>query len=436
MGFFRNVASVFATSVVAIPISIATGIGLARWLSVSDRGLYALLTTFTGVVVLLTQLGWPEAIIYRTRRHGVPMRRALSTGVFANGAFALFALALCLLLREPLSRAFLGEVTPSAFWIAAATAPLLTLGDLLRGVARALDRFDLHNQFQLLQSVGILAGLAIALPLAGGALDSALAVFLVVQLALVLVFGARIAALAGFERVMDPSEAIASAAYGSNLYLQNLLIQLHERVDVFLLAGLGVSAFDIGLYATVASVVTQLRAVPGAIGTALLPRLAGATDAAAAEFTAAVVRPATLLMLAAGLALAPAGVVAIPMLFGPSYAQAVTPFLVLIPGVTAVTISRVLGRYFAAVGRQRAVLLLRGLVLLLNVGLNFVLIPRAGIVGAALASLISYSIEAAATVALFLADSGRRLRDVLVPRASDFESHFARLRGVFPGRPR
>ncbi|MFI5316516.1 MAG: lipopolysaccharide biosynthesis protein [Myxococcota bacterium] len=436
MSFFRNVAFVLATSAAAVPIGVATSIVLARWLSVADRGFYALLTTFSAILFLLTQLGWAEAVVYRTRRHGVSARRALSTGLLANGAFALAAVAVCLAAREPLSRAFLGAVPARAFLIAAATVPLLTLGDLLRGVARALDRFDLHNQFGLLQSGLLLAALVVALPLTGGALDSALAANFAVQLALVAGFGTRIAALAGFEWRIDLREAIASVAYGGNLYLQNLLIQLHERVDVLLLAALGVSAFEIGLYAAAVSVVAPLRLVPGAIGTVLLPRLAGSTDAEAGSLTAEVVRPAILLMLAAAVALAPVGIVGIPLLFGRDYSQAVTPFLVLLPGVMAVTISRVLARYFAAVGRQRAVLLLRAAMLALNVALNAVLIPRAGITGAAFASLISYGVEAAATIALFLADSGQGLRAALVPRASDFGGTLARLREIASRRPR
>ncbi|HXZ85167.1 MAG TPA: hypothetical protein VEI82_06730, partial [Myxococcota bacterium] len=130
MGFFRNVATVFATSLARAPLGLLTGIVLARWLSVSDRGLYALLTTFAVNVFLLTQLGWGDAVIYRTRREGVSPRRALSTGLLGNGAIALAAFGLCWLLHEPLSRAFLGDVSARAFLLAVAAAPLLALGDL------------------------------------------------------------------------------------------------------------------------------------------------------------------------------------------------------------------------------------------------------------------------------------------------------------------
>jgi O-antigen/teichoic acid export membrane protein len=428
MGLLRNVAGVLLTSAAAVPIGVASGILLTRWLSVADRGFYALLTTFAIVVYQLTQLGWAEAVIYRTRRHGVSARTAFSTGLLANGGIALLAMLVCLALRESISHAFLGDVWASAFVLAALAAPLLTLGDLLRGVARALDRFDIQNGYGLLQSIGTLLGLVVALPLLGGALDAALVAYLAVQLGLVAVFGIWLAALVGFEPRVDRGEARASVAYGSNLYVQNLLISLHERVDLFLLASLGVAAFDIGLYATAASVVAQLRLVPGAIGVAILPQLAGATDAEAARLTAAVIRPSALLMVATAAALAPIGAVAIPLLFGADYAAAVRPFLLLLPGVAAVAVSRVLARYFAAINRLRGMLVLGASVLVLNVLLNLALIPRFGIAGAAVASLVSYSTEAIALVAMFLAASGQTPREALFFRASDFTPYLEPLR--------
>lgn len=428
MGLLRNVTGVLLTSAAALPIGVATSILLARCLSVTDRGFYALLTSFAVIVYLLTQLGWAEAVIYRTRRHGVSLRTAFSTGVLANGGLALLVALICLAFREPLSHAFLDDVRASAFVLAALAAPLLALGDLLRGVARAIDRFDIQNTYTLLQSAGIFGGLALALPVLGGALDGALAVYLAVPLALVTIFGIRLAALVGFEPRVDRAEARASVAYGSNLWVQNLLINLHERVDLFLLAWLGIGAFDIGLYATAAGVVAQLRLLPGAIGVAILPQLAGATDAEAARLTAAVIRPSALLMIVIAAALAPIGMVAIPLFFGADYAAAVRPFLLLLPGVAAVAVSRVLARYFAAINRLRGMLVLGATVLVLNVLLNLVLIPHYGIAGAAVASLVSYSAEAIALVAMFLSASGQKLREALFPRASDFAPYWGRFR--------
>ena len=368
MSFIRNAAGVLVTSVAAIPISVATSIVLARWLSVPDRGFYALLTTFSAVLFLLTQLGWAEAAIYRMRRHGVSPARVFATGLYGNVAITLVVLGACLVLREPISRAFLGEVSARAFVLAAAVRPFARAGRLrprrrtrarpLRSAqpvrppavggdpGRARDRAA-RNRWRARRGAGRESGRAgrarRRLRLAGrGAL--------------------RVRA------GLRPARGGASLAYGSSLYLQNLCIHLHERIDLFLLAALGVSALEIGLYAAAVSVVAPLRLVPGAIGTALLPRLAGVSDAEAAELTAAVARQATVLMVALALALVPVGMIAIPLLFGGDYARRgdAVP-LAAARRMAALSLSRVLSRYFAAVHRQRALLALRAAALVANV---------------------------------------------------------------------
>jgi len=427
VGFFRNVVSVFATTAIALPVSVASNMILARWLSMSDRGLYAVLTTFSFMFYLFTQLGWAEAIIFRTRRAGVSARHAFATGLLANLGVLAVSFGACLLVREPLSSRLLGDVSASAFLMAAATGPLLTLGDFLRGVARAIDRFDLHNQYLLGQSFGILAGLFVALR-GGGTLEAALAVNLLVQLALALVFGARVGSLVGFEWRLDLTEAGNSLAYAGSLWIQYIAINYHERLPLILLSSLGVAPSQIALYAVGTSVVSPLQLLPGALGTVMLPRLSEAAESEAGDFTAGVVRITTWLMVLGALALAVVGTVAIPLLFGREYGAAVTPFLVLLPGLTAATVSRLLARYFAAVGRPHALLGVMFAALTLNVLLNLFLIPRWGILGAASSSLLSYSFEAVATVAMFVSASGQTLRATLLPSAADVAPHWARLR--------
>jgi O-antigen/teichoic acid export membrane protein len=429
VGFFRNVATVFATSAVGLPVSVASNVILAHWLSLSDRGMYAVLTTFTFMFYLFTQLGWAEAVIFRTRRTGIPVRRAFATGLLSNLGVLAVTLAGCVFLREPLSRSLLGDVSASAFYLAAGTGPLLTLGDFLRGVARAIDRFDLHNQYLLAQSFGILAALFVALR-GGGTLEAALLANLVVQVALVLVFGARVGSVVGFEWRHDLVEAWHSLAYASSLWIQYILINYHERLPLILLSALGVASSEIAFYAVAVSVVNPLQLIPGALGTVLLPRLSDANEDEAGDFTASVVRLATWLMLAGALALAVVGTLAIPLLFGRAYQASVTPFLLLLPGLTLATVSRLLARYFAAVGRPQALLGVMFAAVTLNVVLNFYLIPRYGIWGAASASLLSYSFEAVATVAMFVAASGQSLRATLLPSAADVAPHWARVRGA------
>jgi O-antigen/teichoic acid export membrane protein len=253
-------------------------------------------------------------------------------------------------------------------------------------VARALDRFDLHNAYGLLQGALTLAGLLAALFLLDGALEAALVVFMAVQLVLALAFGVRVARLAGFEPRFDAGEAGASLRYGANLHFQNICIHLHERVDLFLLAALGTSVHDVGLYAAAVSVVAPLRLPPPRSAPSPAPKPAGVRrrrgrrvhGARGASDHAGDVRGAIAI---------PCLGVRDPLLFGREYEGAVASFLFLTPGMAALALSRVLALLRGGAPAARC-LLLRAASLAANVALNFALIPRHGIVGAALASLL------------------------------------------------
>ena len=77
MSFVRDAGSVVATATVGIPIGLVTNIILARWLSLEDRGLYALLTGFAALAFLLSEFGWSTSIVYRVRRSSVQIVRVL-----------------------------------------------------------------------------------------------------------------------------------------------------------------------------------------------------------------------------------------------------------------------------------------------------------------------------------------------------------------------
>jgi len=430
MGFVRNTASVFATTAVSIPLALATNVLLARQLSVSDRGVYALAATFSLIAYVLTQLGWGEAAIYRMRRHGVAPRRILGTGLAVNIALCAVLLAACALLAGPITRTLLGGMPLGLFQIAMWTAALLVFGDFLRAVARGLDRFDLHNWFGFLQSAGMLALLAIVLLWGSGGVRGALWAGLLVQALLVALFLGVIARATGVEPRVDLPETRAHLRFALAMYPQALLNYLHERIDVFILAWLGIASGQIALYAVAVSVIVPLQLIPGAVGTALLPELAAQRDGSAAGFAASVARQISMQMAAIALALAPAGMIGIPLLFGDDYRDAVPAFLLLLPGMAALASSRVLGRYFAIVGQQRVVTVARACALLLNVGLNLALVPRLGITGAALAALLSYLFESVAVAFGFVHISGSSFIGAFAWRRSDLEPYLARARAL------
>jgi O-antigen/teichoic acid export membrane protein len=110
----------------------------------------------------------------------------------------------------------------------------------------------------------------------------------------------------------------------------------------------------------------------------------------------------------------------VPLMYGAAFAPAVLPLQLLLFGAAANALFQVLSGYF--LGRQLlkrvALVTIGGIVI--NVGLNLVLIPAAGIEGAAIASTVSYTATGLLTLALFVRTAGVSPREALWVSPSEF----------------
>ena len=89
-----------------------------------------------------------------------------------------------------------------------------------------------------------------------------------------------------------------------------------------------------------------------------------------------------------------AGILADPvivLLYGEAFRPAVRIFLFLIPAVFALSLNQVYQNYFASIGFPLIAVASPIAGALLNLGLNAILLPSIGVIGAALASIAAYS---------------------------------------------
>ncbi len=106
-----------------------------------------------------------------------------------------------------------------------------------------------------------------------------------------------------------------------------------------------------------------------------------------------VARVTLLLTGAMAIALVPTSIVLIRVLL-PAFEQSLPPLFVILPGVVALSQTKVVSSYLAGLGLTAITSYANVGSLVVNVVANLVLIPAFGIVGAAAASLISYSLSA------------------------------------------
>jgi O-antigen/teichoic acid export membrane protein len=132
-----------------------------------------------------------------------------------------------------------------------------------------------------------------------------------------------------------------------------------------------------------------------------------------------------------GLLLAALAPAAILLYGGRAFLPAVTPLRLLLPGVVALTISKILSALWIREGWFLMLSALAGGTALLSISLNLILVPRLGTVGAALATTLPYMANASVSLWIYRRWVSRDLATVLRVRREDLV-HLVRGLG---GRP-
>jgi O-antigen/teichoic acid export membrane protein len=255
-----------------------------------------------------------------------------------------------------------------------------------------------------------------------------MAVILVVQAVSALWLVVGVIRRTGIDLHPHRSELRTSLTFGLKTYSQSLTSILHERLDIILLAALLNDSRAVAYYGVAVTVAGVIRLVTEVTGISAYPHLTTLGDDAAGRFTARLMRTTVVVVVTLSAGVALVSPVVVPAVFGPAYEASIPPLMLLLPAVCALSVYRVLGRYFISRDIHRIGITTQIASVAANVVLNLVLIPRYGIEGAAFASFVSYSIAAVLISRAFRRTSGMRFSETFVPRRDDLTDLARRLR--------
>jgi O-antigen/teichoic acid export membrane protein len=418
MSFFRQAASVLATSVATVPMSILANVVVTRNLDPEARGQFAVVSVLAGTLVLFSNLGWPLATIYRMKRMKADPAEVMTASLTATLSLAATVLIIGALLEAGGFGDF-GSVPGEVLWLGLATVPFQLLNRLFSYAAKGVDRFDIRNWATIGQTALRLLALALAWVLAPGDLRATLWGNLIGVAVVALGSGYAVLRHTGLSRRVNLTEIRASLKFGLETTAQSIAGELHQQVDILIMGPMHVPGEQIALYSIAVGLIQQLRLVPDSIALALFPKLSGADDTEAVAFTTRVCRHSTLWVVICSVGLGLIVPFGVPLLYGDAYTGSLPSFFILLPAMALLTVYRVVVRYFISRDRQRLSIVTQLAAFVVNVGLNIVLIPRFGIEGAAFSSLVSYGAEAALITGVFMRETGRRFSEMFIFRRAE-----------------
>ena len=378
---------------------------------------------------LVGQLGLPSALVFFAGR-GASLTALRRASVRMVPLLSIASIGVALLFEGAIRAAFLPGVTDLQYRVTLIAVPFLFTSMFGSAVLLGRQRIGTVNLLSLGGTVGSLTLLILLVAVAGLGVDGAVLAYLGVGIGSAAAAIAAVGAFAG-EGSGSPLALRQLLGYGIRIVPGSIATFFGYRADVFLLGSILASPTAIGLYSLAVGFAELLFYIPDSIATAFFPRIAASDRTAADAFAPPVARQTVLLTALASLALIPCATVAIVVLL-PAFSGSLPALLVITPGVVALSISKVLSGYVSGLGRPLPV----GSIAMVSVGLNLVanllLIPRWGIVGAAAASLLSYSANAALMVLVSSRFAKVPLRSLILPRPADLATLLTLTRTLIP----
>ncbi len=430
-GLVRDAAVTIATRFGLAILIFATDVILANALGPSAKGRFALVLLYSQLAATVIGVGMDQAIAVVTGRGPSEGRQAFANAMLwtavVGGAAVLASLWLYGVPAAGPPSGHLVSLFPNLsagqFTFAALAIPAELFFNLGLFALLGRRRVAAYSVIRLLRRLTLLA-LLLATALAAN-LD--LAAALIINLASLGLTAAAIFWAATRERLVGAMPSIAllgeELRYGGRSVVGTLAERLQFRADAFIVNAIaGVRAT--GIYSVTSGLAETLWYVPNALGVVMFSRAVDPT--ADAGRTAAILTRTTLaLSVLLAIPAAAFGPRLVRFVYGSQFADAGVALRLIIPGVVAYSVVAVLSRYLSGRGRPGTGTLILLLGLAANVVANLVLVPRLGILGAALASSLSYGLTALVMLAVFVRVSGRGLAETLIVRRSDVAAAWA-----------
>jgi len=418
--FSDRVVIVFLTQVFGAGVGVINGFLIARLLGPAAKGDYYLLVLVPATVMVLIQLGLPQAFGFyaaRGRMAGLVAKTIVLTVLLS--ALAILGVAFVL---PVLQADIFHEMSLPLVAVAFLALPLALNATFTTGIVlgrQAVRWYAITNSAYPLVTTLLVIVLLGQLGLAVGGAIALYLVASVIQTAGFLLGAARLSRTVPTDEPVSYRELFG---YGLPFYPGSITLYFSYRADVYLLAWLlgAAAAAPLGYYSLAVSLAELVFFFPNAVATLFFPHVAGA-DRAEADSQVAVVSRVTLLLTGlVGLALVPVSIVMINV-FLPAFQPSLPALFVILPGVVALTATKVVTGYTTGLGMTALTSYVNVGAFVLNIAVNLVLIPRLGIVGASAASLVSYTASSIVFTIVAARASHSRVRDFWIPRLSDVQ---------------
>jgi O-antigen/teichoic acid export membrane protein len=409
--FRRNLAGTFLAQAGILGIGAVTGVLSARLLGPTGRGELAALTLWPMTLIFLFQMGTNPGMVYHVGKAEFSLSAVWSAGTLLGTLQTVLMIATGLAVLPLALHAYSASVRHLALVFLGFT-PIIVFGGQPAAIFQGQVKMTAYNVLRSVAPAGYAVGLLI-LFLSGrreldGVVFCQLGGFLVATTAgYVLLFRRQ---TLGW--VWDTGAFKNVLGFGWKTQLSSVATFVNQRMDQLLLS-LFIPPRDLGLYVVAVTVTSGMGIFPMAAGAVTFATGASTNPHDAARIISRSVQASLIWLGAGAIVLFVVVPWAIPLVFGRPFAGSVLACRILLPGTVALGLNQVLYDGARALNQPALPSYSEGSSLIITAVCLYLLVPRLGFLGAAIASTLAYTASFVITLVLFNRRTGLGWRQLL-----------------------
>lgn len=388
-----SVHSIFL-NMMGIIVSFIINILLANHLGASEIGIYTLVITISTLIVNFSSLGMGNAGVYMVNKSGMDYKDTFASLFWFGIVWGSFLNVVLLLLISSYPALLKNLELDSVIKIGIAI-PLGLTNTFLMSLALAKQRIKQTNNIRLVTSIIQVLLISILFMFKQLTLNISLNIYLFTMLLSSIFIVIKNRSFFILRPKIYYDNIIKLARYGSKIIIGNIALILNLQLDILILGILSFSS-EVGVYSVGIKFSNIILLIPNVVGPILYSHWS--TDDVKLENVLSVLRPVFQLTFTLAVIVGIFSKFVIPFLYGDEFLNAIWVVWILAFGVGLMSITYVISNVFSTDGRPGVSSMVLWIGLAVNVIFNLIFIPQFGAVGAAIASLISYTTISIATL--------------------------------------
>jgi O-antigen/teichoic acid export membrane protein len=411
----KQTSGVFAQQIANAVLSLALTVVVARLLGPERQGVYVIGVLVSILLSTLFEGGVSTATVYFVSQQRFTIGTALRHNFILAWIWGAIGIGVFLLFFGAFGSVWLPNISWDLLTISLVSVPFMLLHGYVLASVQAQQRFSVYNILALLPRAILLLGIVCAALVTSLSAKTAMLcyTFSAIMSACVAWVWLLVSSPPGVWFAQDYYRNIAH--YGLQAYAGNVLSYLSYRIDQLILNAM-TSSVNVGLYAVAVGIGERLWMFSQTASVVIFPRVSKLQAESTSESTR-VARWMVLLMVLLCIAVALLARPLVRLLFGEAYLGCVPALWMLLPGIVAISQARILSTSISARGKPFAHVGIGLISLSVNIAGNLYLIPHWQIIGASLASSLSYVLYAMLVSALYCRLFNVSWRELLVRRS-------------------